>query len=106
MSYTRKKTKTGKIVSASMDKTVVVSSEWSQPHRLYKKNVKKRNKFVAHDGENECQIGDTVQITETRPMSRTKRWKVTEILQRNDMLNSEEAEVVVNEGNDVIGGSE
>ena len=53
MSHTRKKMKTGKIVSASMDKTVVVSSEWSQPHRLYKKNVKKRNRFVAHDSENE-----------------------------------------------------
>ena len=103
MSHTRKKMKTGKIVSASMDKTVVVSSEWRQPHRLYKKNVKKRNRFVAHDSENECQIGDTVLITETRPISRTKRWKVTEILQRGEVLNLDEAESVINEGNDATG---
>ena len=105
MSHTRKKMKTGKIVSASMDKTVVVSSEWSQPHRLYKKNVKKRNRFVAHDSENECRIGDTVLITETRPISRTKRWKVTEILQRGEVLNLDEAVSVINEGNDVTGES-
>ena len=70
---------------------------------MYKKNVKKRNRFVAHDSENECQIGDTVLITETRPISRTKRWKVTEILQRGEVLNLDEAESVINEGNDATG---
>ena len=105
MSYTGKKTKTGKVVSVSMDKTVVVSSEWSQPHRLYKKHVKRRNKFVAHDRENECQLGDTVLITETRPISKTKRWKVTAILQRKAVLSLEEAESVINEGNEAPGES-
>jgi small subunit ribosomal protein S17 len=72
----------GIIVSNKMDKTVVVQVERLVKHPLYKKYIRRRNKFVAHDVENTCQIGDRVEITESRPLSKTKRWRVSRILQK------------------------
>lgn len=72
----------GTIVSNKMDKTVVVQIERLVKHPLYKKYIRRRNKFMAHDKENACQIGDTVLITETRPLSKTKRWRVSRILEK------------------------
>jgi small subunit ribosomal protein S17 len=72
------KTYTGKVVSNKMDKTVVVAITRLFQHRVYKKTVKKVSKFKAHDAENVCNVGDTVVITETRPMSKDKRWLVLE----------------------------
>jgi small subunit ribosomal protein S17 len=66
----------GIIVSNKMDKTVVVQ------HPLYKKYIRRRNKFMAHDTDNACQIGDRVEITESRPLSKTKRWRVSRILEK------------------------
>ena len=77
-----RKTRIGKVVSDKMDKTVVVAVERLVQHPLYKKAVKKTVKFKAHDENNECQIGDTVKIVETRPISKDKRWRVVEILER------------------------
>jgi small subunit ribosomal protein S17 len=65
-----------------MDKTVVVSVERQFAHPMYRKIVKKTKKFMAHDEKNECSIGDTVRIIESRPLSARKRWAVTEILER------------------------
>ena len=72
------KTYTGKVVSNKMDKTVVVAITRLFQHPVYKKTVKKVSKFKAHDAENTCNIGDTVVITETKPMSKDKRWLVLE----------------------------
>ena len=95
MSNDRRKIRVGKVVSQKMDKTVVVSVEWSQPHRIYKKNVKRWNKFMVHDEENSCNLGDTIRIVETRPLSKTKRWKVTEILQKGDVAEVQPGEITV-----------
>ncbi len=72
----------GIIVSNKMDKTVVVQVERLVKHPLYKKYIRRRNKFMAHDKDNACQIGDRVEITESRPLSKTKRWRVSRILQK------------------------
>ena len=72
------KTYTGKVVSNKMNKTVVVAITRLFQHPVYKKTVKKVSKFKAHDAENTCNIGDTVVITETKPMSKDKRWLVLE----------------------------
>ena len=77
-----RKVRTGKVVSYKMDKTVVVEIIDSVKHPLYKKFIKSTTRFKAHDENNECKIGDTVEITETRPLSKDKRWRVSEILER------------------------
>ncbi|MPN19523.1 30S ribosomal protein S17 [bioreactor metagenome] len=77
-----RKTRIGKVVSDKMDKTVVVAIERLVQHPLYKKSVKKTVKFKAHDENNDSHIGDTVEIMETRPLSKDKRWRVIEVLER------------------------
>ena len=72
----------GIIISNKMEKTVVVQVERVVKHPLYKKYIRRRNKFMAHDKDNACQIGDRVEITESRPLSKTKRWRVSRILQK------------------------
>lgn len=72
----------GTVVSNKMDKTVTVQVERLVKHRLYKKYVRRRSKFAAHDGQNACQIGDKVIITESRPLSRSKRWRVSKIVEK------------------------
>jgi small subunit ribosomal protein S17 len=74
--------KVGKVVSNKMDKTVIVTVENTTTHRLYHRYMKRTSKFAAHDAENRCQIGDVVEIVSSRPMSRTKRWRVRGILKR------------------------
>jgi small subunit ribosomal protein S17 len=80
----RKIIKVGRVVSDKMDKTVVVAVDYLKPHPLYRKIIRKTNKFHAHDEENTCKVGDTVRIEESRPLSRTKRWRVVEIVQRGE----------------------
>lgn len=93
MSFERRKVKVGTVVSDKMDKTIVVSTQWRQPHRLYKKNVRKWSRFMAHDENNECTLGDTVEIVETRPMSKVKRWKVARIIQKSDLADIQPGEI-------------
>lgn len=76
----RKATKVGVVISKNMAKTVSVLVERRVPHPLYKKIIKRRKKFLAHDEHEKCQIGDVVKIVETRPLSARKRWRVVEIL--------------------------
>ena len=71
-----------KVVSDKMDKTVVVAVETSVRHKVYNKIVKRTYKLKAHDEANECKIGDTVKVMETRPLSRDKRWRVVEIMEK------------------------
>lgn len=77
-----RKEKTGLVVSNKMDKTIVVLVERRLRHHKYGKYVKKSSKFMTHDEKNECQIGDTVRIMETRPLSKDKCWRLVEIIER------------------------
>lgn len=77
-----RKVKVGTVTSNKMDKTVVVAVVTSTRHPLYKKIIKKRTKFYAHDEKNICQIGDQVRIMETRPLSKLKHWRVVEVLEK------------------------
>jgi small subunit ribosomal protein S17 len=88
-----KKTRIGHVVSNKMDKTVVVSVETSKRHPLYKKIMKKAVKYKAHDENNDCAEGDTVRIIETRPLSREKRWRVSEIITKKDTVELKPDEV-------------
>ena len=77
-----RKTRIGQVVSDKMDKTIVVAIEDSVQHPLYKKTMKRTLKLKAHDENNECGIGDTVEVMETRPLSKDKRWRVVEIIEK------------------------
>ena len=77
-----RKTRVGTVVSDKMDKTIVVAIEDSVQHPLYKKIVKQTYKLKAHDENNECNIGDTVKVMETRPLSKDKRWRLVEIIEK------------------------
>jgi small subunit ribosomal protein S17 len=72
----------GTVISNKMDKTVVVQVERLVKHPLYKKYIRRRNKFRAHDKDNACQIGDRVTLIESRPLSKTKRWRVSQIVEK------------------------
>ena len=77
-----RKTRVGKVVSNKMDKTIVVAIEDHVKHPLYKKIVKRTYKLKAHAENNECNIGDTVKVMETRPLSKDKRWRLVEVVER------------------------
>jgi small subunit ribosomal protein S17 len=78
----RRKVRVGVVVSDGMDKTVVVRIDRQVRHPLYGKTVRRSSKLAAHDEQNDAHIGDTVRITETRPVSKTKRWRVLEVVER------------------------
>jgi small subunit ribosomal protein S17 len=77
-----RKTRTGVVVSDGMEKTVVVQVESRKPHRLYEKMVRRMSKLHAHDEANEAKVGDVVRLMETRPLSKTKRWRIVEIVEK------------------------
>ena len=77
-----RKTRIGQVVSDKMDKTIVVAIEDSVRHPLYKKTMKRTYKLKAHDENNECGIGDTVEVMETRPLSKDKRWRLVKIIEK------------------------
>ena len=77
-----RKVRTGKVVSDKMDKTIVVAVEDHVKHPLYKKIVKRTYKLKAHDENNECDVGDAVRVMETRPLSKDKRWRLVEIVEK------------------------
>ena len=77
-----RKTRIGQVVSDKMDKTIVVAIEDSVQHKLYKKIVKQTYKLKAHDENNECRTGDIVKVMETRPLSKDKRWRLVEIIEK------------------------
>ena len=77
-----RKTRQGVVISNKMDKTIVVAAKFKEKHPIYGKFVSKPKKYHAHDEKNDCNVGDTVLIMETRPLSKTKRWRVVEIVER------------------------
>ena len=95
---TIEKLQQGVVVSTKMDKTVVVRVDRSKRHRLYGKTIHTSQRYKAHDEQNECNLGDVVRISETRPLSREKRWRVVEVVQRGDV-----AEVAPTEGGRTLG---
>ena len=82
MTQEKRNTKVGRVISNGMEKSVVVAVDRLFKHRLYGKTIRRTSKFMAHDEQNECQVGDQVQIEETRPLSKRKRWLVAEILKK------------------------
>ena len=74
--------RTGVVTSNKMDKSITVAIKWKEKHPIYGKFVNKTKKYHAHDENNECNIGDTVKIMETRPLSKTKRWRLVQIIER------------------------
>jgi len=78
----RRKVRLGTVIADKMDKTVIVQVGSSRAHRLYRKTVRQRTRFKVHDEKNECGVGDLVRIAETRPMSKEKRWRVLEIVEK------------------------
>lgn len=79
---TLRKTRVGKVISTKMDKTIVVAIEDNVKHPLYGKIIKRTKKLHVHDEENVCHVGDKVEIMETRPLSKTKRWRLVEIIEK------------------------
>jgi small subunit ribosomal protein S17 len=77
-----RKEKQGVVTSNKTDKTITVAVKWKEKHPIYQKFVNKTKKYHAHDEKNECNIGDVVRIMETRPLSKTKRWRLVEIIER------------------------
>ena len=77
-----RKERTGVVTSTKMDKSITVAIKWKEKHPIYGKFVNKTKKYHAHDEKNECGIGDTVKIMETRPLSKTKRWRLVQIIER------------------------
>ncbi len=90
---TKRKNRVGRVLSNKMDKTVVVGVETRRRHPRYRKVVKYRAKFKAHDENNACGIGDKVKIVESRPLSKDKRWRVTEILTRAEVVEIKPEEI-------------
>ncbi len=90
----KRKTRVGRVVSNKMDKTVVVTVETLRHHPLYKKTIKRAVKFKAHDEKNECRLGDTVKIIETRPLSKEKRWRVAEIITKREVVEVQPKEII------------
>ena len=85
MSFERRKVRIGRVVSDKMDRTVVVLVEWRRPHPLYRKPVRRGSRFKAHDENNMGRVGDLVRIMESRPLSKTKRWRLVEILAHEEI---------------------
>ena len=82
MDIIKRKTRIGRVVSDKMDKTVVVVVETPKRHPLYKKTIKRATRYKAHDEKNEAKAGDTVRIAQTRPLSKDKRWRLVEVVER------------------------
>ena len=95
MSEVNRKVRGGTVERTKMLHNVVVSVERRQRHRLYQKRVRRISKFNAHDEGGSCGVGDQVRITETRPLSKTKRWRITEVLQRRDVPELKPVEITI-----------
>ena len=99
MAKSMRKVRVGSVVSARMDKTAVVETVWKQRHRIYRKQMRRVTRFYVHDPDGQCRIGDTVRIQETRPISRTKHWRLLEIINRREVA---EVRAIDLEGDAVI----
>ncbi len=106
MSFSRRKVRTGRVVSDKMDKTVVVLIEWRRPHALYKKPIRRSSRFRVHDPNNEGLVGDLVRVIESRPISKTKRWRLVEVLEREEIADIQPEDIGVDPSVAVTGPSD
>jgi len=106
MSFSRRKVRTGRVVSDKMDKTVVVLIEWRRPHPLYKKPIRRSSRFRVHDPNNEGLVGDLVRVIESRPISKTKRWRLVEVLEREEIVDIQPEDIGVDPSVAVAGPSD
>lgn len=90
MSYVRRKVREGQVVSDKMDKTVVVAVETFGRHPVYKKMIRKVKRYKAHDADNKCRVGDRVKMVENRPLSREKRWRIVERIEKTPLAEVKE----------------
>lgn len=98
-----RKTRTGTVIRDKNDKTIVVAYSWSQRHRVYKRSRRRITKFVAHDEHNEASLGDRVLIEESRPLSKTKRWRLRQVLERVDVVAPDDAPSEIDQQDVAIG---
>jgi small subunit ribosomal protein S17 len=94
----KRKTRIGRVVSNKMNKTVVVAVATVRRHPIYQKTIRKTVKYKVHDENNECGLGDTVRIVETRPLSKQKRWRVAEIITKGEVVEVQPKEITPNLG--------
>ena len=108
MAKSMRKVRVGSVVRTGMEKTAVVESVWKQRHRLYRKQMRRVARYRVHDPLNQCQVGDLVRIEETRPISKTKHWRILEIMQRRQVADVQpieleaDAEIVVDQPEDTL----
>ena len=95
MSFERRKVRIGRVIRDKTDKTVVVLFEWRRPHPLYKRPIRRSSQFNVHDANNEAIVGDLVKIIESRPYSKTKRWRLLEVLERQEIAELQPEDIVI-----------
>lgn len=105
MAKEMRKIRVGSVVRTQMDRTAVVEMVWKQRHRVYRKQMRRVARFYVHDPENQCRVGDTVRIQETRPISKTKHWRLLEILQRRQVAEVMPIELETDIEADIAGGA-
>ena len=101
-----RKVRTGEVVRTGMDRTAVVEMVWKQRHRLYRKQMRRVTRFYVHDPQNQCRIGDTVRIQETRPISKTKHWRLLEIINRRQVAEVQPIELETDLDAEIAGTAE
>ena len=101
-----RKVRTGYVVRTSMDRTAVVEMVWKQRHRLYRKQMRRVTRFYVHDPLSQCRVGDTVRIQETRPISKTKHWRLLQILQRRQVADVQPIELETDLDAEIAGAAE
>ncbi|MDE2939550.1 MAG: 30S ribosomal protein S17 [Chloroflexota bacterium] len=106
MSKEMRKVRTGQVVRTSMDRTAVVETVWKQRHRVYRKQMRRVTRFYVHDPLNQCTVGDTVRIQETRPISKMKHWRLLEILQRRQVADVQPIELETDLDAEIAGEAE
>ena len=102
MSNETGKVRVGRVVANKMDKTAVVAVRWERRHPLYRKSMRRITKFYVHDAQNQCRLGDLVRIQETRPLSRTKHWRVLDIMERREVADVKPVDLDPVDINDTI----
>ena len=99
----QRKTRTGTVIRDKNDKTIVIAYSWSQRHRVYKRNRRRITKFVAHDEHNEASVGDRVIIEEHRPLSKTKRWRLRQVVERVEVVDPDDSPDEIDQQDAAIG---
>lgn len=106
MSKEMRKVRTGEVVRTSMDQTAVVETVWKQRHRIYRKQMRRVTRFYVHDPMDQCRVGDTVRIQETRPISKTKHWRLLDILHRRQVAEVRPIELETDLDSEITGQAE